>query len=186
MSEGIRIRHADQRNAVLTVVANRPLREPHRCPVCLQEHTHKTYHVRVDDQGSAIVSPEIWGKLQRLKAGFERVETVANPPAQGVNVRSTMTFFGGSMTEVPGGVRVTHPSLRNERLVLIDAERAYGVPYLCRECGLAHTHKTYHLDLDAEGGVVVSNEVAKALERLGMSKEEPLTGPPVVAVAKEN
>jgi hypothetical protein len=181
MAEGVRIRHADKRNVMLTAVSSRTLKAPINCPVCGREHTHKTYHIRLDDQGTAIVSPEVWSKLGRIKAGFERVDTVADPPAQGVAVRSTMTFFGAEITETPHGVRVIHPTLRNERLVLVDAERPYPVPYLCSACGLAHTHKTYHLDLDAEGGVVVSNEVAQVLERLGMSKQEPDIGPPVVA-----
>ena len=186
MAEGVRIRHADKRNVMLTVASTRTYKQPVACSTCGRQHVHKTYHIRLDDQGTGIVSAEVWAKLKRAKgAGFTQVDTVANPPAQGVNVRSTMTFFGAELTEVPGGVRVIHPQLRNERLVLVDQERPYPVPYLCSQCRLAHSHKTYHLDLDAEGGTVVSVEVAKVLERLGMSKEEPEIGPPVVAAAQE-
>jgi hypothetical protein len=182
MAEGVRIRHDSKRNCVLTVVSSRAYREPVQCPTCLKTHTQKTYHIRLDDQGTGIVSPEVWNKLRRAKgAGFSQVDTVASPPAQGVAVRSTMSFFGAEMVEMPSGVRVTHPSLRGERLVLVDAEQPYGVPYACAICGLVHTHKTYHLDLDADGGTLVSTEVAKTLERLGMSQQEIPAGPPVVA-----
>lgn len=186
MAEGIRVRHETERNVLLTVVSSRTYKSPLLCPTCGREHTHKTYHIRLDDQGTGIVSPEVWKKLDKAKgSGFSHAGTVTEPPAQGVSVRSTMTFYGAGLTEMPAGVRVVHPTLRNERLVMVDGERPYPVPYLCRECGLAHTHKTYHLDLDAEGGVVVSVEVAKALERLGMTQEQPIKGPPIVAAAQE-
>lgn len=182
MAEGVRIRHETKRNCVLTVVSSRAYTEPVRCPTCLKTHTQKTYHIRLDDQGTGIVSTEVWQKLRRAPgSGFTFADNVSSPPAQGVAVRSTMSFFGAEMVEMPTGVRVTHPSLRSERLVLVDAERPYGVPYACAICGLVHTHKTYHLDLDADGGTLVSTEVAKTLERLGMSQQETPKGPPVVA-----
>lgn len=182
MAEGVRIRHASERNCIYTLVSSRTLRAPMQCPTCGREHVQKTYHIRLDDQGTGIVSPEVWAKLRRIPdSGFTNDGTVGTPPAQGVSVRSQLLFNGSEMTEVAAGVRVTHPTLRNERLVLVDADRPYGVPYACPICGLVHTHKTYHLELDAEGGTTVSAEVAATIERLGMTAQPTETGPRVVA-----
>lgn len=61
------------------------------------------------------------------------------------------------------GVRLRHPTRRNERFVATDNRRPYRVPYACLECGTTHECKTYHLELDDEGTVIVSKEIADRL-----------------------
>lgn len=85
---GVRIRHATEVAATFTLVdGSRPYREPWTCPPppegCATTHDFKTYHIRVDDTGAAIVSPEIWQRLQRIAGNpFSLVNEVAQPPAQ--------------------------------------------------------------------------------------------------------
>jgi hypothetical protein len=67
----------------------RPLRpDPHRsaCRVCGRPHTCKTYHFKLDAEGTVIVSTTIWAHLARMPdhGGFELVNTVGAPPAQGL------------------------------------------------------------------------------------------------------
>lgn len=64
---GIRIRHPSERNVTYTIVAgDRPYREAINCSRCGRMHTFKTYHIDLDDTGSAIVSVEVWEKLGRI------------------------------------------------------------------------------------------------------------------------
>lgn len=155
------------------VDARKPYRPPFACPVCGREHAFKTYHIRLDDTGAAIVSKEIWQRLRTIPdSGFESVDTVKKPPAQGVAIaRQRVTFATGDMEEAPGGVIVRHPSLTAQRLVAIDDQTPYPQPYDCPICGSQHRHKTYHLDLDAEGAALVSPQIAAVLERLGMTRD---------------
>lgn len=102
---GVRLRHATQRNAVLTIVdPTRRYQAPYICLMCSPEgaviktsHRFKTYHIKVDDVGAAIVSPEIAAKLGELQnfAGFTILEEVAKPPAQHLD----MSAF--SLPDVP-------------------------------------------------------------------------------------
>jgi hypothetical protein len=69
----------------------RPLpADPHRpaCRLCGHPHTCKTYHLQLDADGTVIVSTTIWENMQRLydHGGFEPVNVVAEPPAQGLIV----------------------------------------------------------------------------------------------------
>jgi hypothetical protein len=79
---GIRLRHPDYANALVTVpIPHRPLRPPHLCPTCNLTHAVKTYHLRLDDQGTVIVSATIYEWLKEVGlAGFELVNEVKNPP----------------------------------------------------------------------------------------------------------
>lgn len=51
--------------------------------------------------------------------------------------------------------------------VKIDTRRAYGVPYLCRQCDRLEVTKHIHLDLDDADSRIVSRDVAAQLARLG-------------------
>ena len=172
---GLRVRHATERNCVLTLVdGRRVLSPPHLCGVCLRSHDRKTYHIRLDDQGAAIVSREIWQRLSVMPShgSFTLVGPIAKPPPQTTSINRSVSFSGAEMAEVPKGVMVRHPTLRNQRFVVVDPTRPYPVPHLCSVCSVAHRAKTYHLTLDGEGAVTVSPEVAEAVERLGMSRAE--------------
>lgn len=59
------------------------------CSHCGVQHFHKCYHIQLR-AGSAIVSPTIWGNLQKLVdcGGFEFVNTVDDPPAQALTINS--------------------------------------------------------------------------------------------------
>lgn len=79
---GLRIRHREVTNRVLTIVdQGQPYTAPYECPTCHLIHVFKTYHVELDDEGTAIVSFEVWEKVQRIPAhGFQIVSTVEKPP----------------------------------------------------------------------------------------------------------
>lgn len=67
------------------------------------------------------------------------------------------------------GVRLGHETLRNGTLVLFHPVKKYkNGPYLCPKCNLAHVNKSYHLDLDDQGTVIVSIGVFNALRELGL------------------
>lgn len=89
---GFRIQHPTERNVTFTLVdASRPYREPWTCPPppngCASTHDFKTYHLRLDETGSAIVSAEIVERLRRIPGQpFAIANEVADPPVQTVFV----------------------------------------------------------------------------------------------------
>lgn len=69
-----------------------------------------------------------------------------------------------------GGVRVQFPNAGGipiQRVVPIP-NRPYKLPYLCGKCGESHLVKTYHLDLDTEGIMILSREVLEVLLQAGV------------------
>jgi hypothetical protein len=85
MSAGVRIQHPTERNCVFTLVdASRPYRDPFFCMACGgKTHTFKTYHIRLDESGAAIVSQEIAERLKRLPVQpFTVANEVVAPPPQ--------------------------------------------------------------------------------------------------------
>ncbi len=93
-AQGIRIRHKTLRGVLLVVRdQKRPIPNPHNyklpiCSTCKVPHDVKTYHLKLDDEGTIIVSKTIYEKLSALddKAGFETANTVNNPPTQTLQV----------------------------------------------------------------------------------------------------
>jgi len=81
---GIRITHPVETTCVFTLVAgDRPYRTPYECGQCHRTHTHKTYHINLDGEGAAIVSPEIWDFLQKIPGQpFSLSNEVKKPPPQ--------------------------------------------------------------------------------------------------------
>jgi hypothetical protein len=67
-----------------------------------------------------------------------------------------------------GGVRLVHDSLRGGKYVVEHPTRRYRVPLLCPSCGKVHEHKAYHLELDGEGAVIVSEKVFQRLREAGL------------------
>jgi hypothetical protein len=92
MAEGIRIRHHTRRSQMLPVPL---LHQPRlnvaaypECGRCRVVHPCKVVHVDLDAEGTAIVSESVWAQFQRVPnwAGFRVVNTVSNPPTQGVGL----------------------------------------------------------------------------------------------------
>lgn len=108
---GIRIQHETERNCTLTLVDGKRLYpEPWQCPTCGRLHTHKTYHLILDETGAVLVSTEI---VERLKAlplmgGFRIANVVESPPEQRVVVAARI-----DRPQRPIGPPVlVHPTLR--------------------------------------------------------------------------
>jgi hypothetical protein len=59
------------------------------CSKCGVQHFHKTFHLQLR-AGSVIVSEAVWDTLQRMvdDAGFEFVNYVEEPPAQGIAINA--------------------------------------------------------------------------------------------------
>ena len=59
------------------------------CSKCGVQHFHKTYHLQLR-AGTVIVSEAVWHTLQRMvnDAGFEFVNYVEEPPAQGIAINA--------------------------------------------------------------------------------------------------
>jgi hypothetical protein len=90
---GIRIRHPNSGAALYTIVSDRPLQAPMLCMRCSRTHDFKTYHIDLDDQGTAIVSETVWGKLQEIpNQPFSLVNTVAKPPTIVLDLRRNLEF----------------------------------------------------------------------------------------------
>lgn len=89
---GVRIQHPTERSVTFTLVDSaRPYREPWTCPPppagCGSTHQFKTYHLRLDETGAAIVSVEIVERLKRIPLQpFIFVNEVAKPPDQVIHV----------------------------------------------------------------------------------------------------
>lgn len=74
------------------------------------------------------------------------------------------------------GVRIQHESKRSVTFTVTDGSRVYREPLICearvvvrgelRPCARIHTHKTYHLNLDETGAVIVSAEIAARVTSL--------------------
>jgi hypothetical protein len=69
-----------------------------------------------------------------------------------------------------GGLRVQFPNAAGvpTQRVITMPYRPYKVPLLCGTCGVTHTHKTYHIDLDAQGIGFISREIGERLKEGGI------------------
>jgi len=120
---GIRIKHRDLRNCVVTV----PLpgqRLPHnpeyghhgKCPTCGMVHVLKTYHLNLDDAGQCVVSPKVFSEMCKANVmdghggvgvglpgvPFEFVEDEPDPPPLTIGLPGPSG--GGSLTDGEGRV----------------------------------------------------------------------------------
>jgi len=64
------------------------------------------------------------------------------------------------------GLRLHNPAASSVTYTLVDGSRPYQQPIECWRCGRTHEFKTYHLDLDATGHVIVSAEIWDRLQRI--------------------
>ena len=98
MAEGIRVRHELATNTMFVVTdIARPYGEPFACLKCNTIHTHKTYHLQIDDAGSVVVSQGIWEQIQRLpnQGGFELANVVKDPPNQKLSMNQILEVRRG-------------------------------------------------------------------------------------------
>lgn len=70
------------------------------------------------------------------------------------------------------GVRLHHPELRNVTYTITNYAVPLKASMVCASCsGVVHTHKTYHLNIDAAGDVIVAEELTEVMHRAGLLKE---------------
>lgn len=88
-----------------------------------------------------------------------------------------------------GGVRLHHPTLRagegTTLTYVVELPQAYPVPYDCPGCGKTHDRKAIHLRLDANGDVIVSEEVYAKLQEVflaGMEVANHVASPPPLVI----
>ncbi len=158
---GIRLHHAAERNAVLTVVDNaRPYTQPYFCATCSRTHENKTYHLSLDAEGDAFISRTGWNRVKWIAAaaGLVAENEVKRPPEHVIRM-------GGGI-RIPG-IYLEHAYARNQ-VVVVPTPRLLSKPYLCAACNQEHATKTYHLGVDARGIVVVSETIYERLEEVGM------------------
>ncbi len=115
MAEGIRIRHHTRRSQMLPVpLLHRPWSTKGRpdCGICHTVHPCKVIHLNLDDTGAVIVSHQIRADLWRVpqNAGFTMVNTVADPPPQGIHPETVKVKLRG--VEIGGGLERTEPNRR--------------------------------------------------------------------------
>lgn len=94
-SDGIRIEpdpaHHKRTYPAGTVIVVRDITRPlaphtNVCGYCGIPHDCKTYHLRLDEDGTDMVSVGVWNQLQRLvdNGGFRLVSHHPEPPTQGL------------------------------------------------------------------------------------------------------
>lgn len=65
-------------------------------------------------------------------------------------------------------LRCTDPDMRGKLYLVEHPMRRYIVPKLCEQCKVVHVKKTYHLRLDGEGTIIVSDTIYDRLREAGM------------------
>lgn len=70
---------------------------------------------------------------------------------------------------------------------MVEIAKPYPRPYDCTDCGRTHAHKTYHLDIDAEGFCIVSPRVFERLRNAyppfaGMTYANSVDDPPPLRI----
>ena len=105
---GVRLRHKRLTNVNWVVMhPTRKYQRPFDCPVCKNVHFHKTYHIKIGADGTAIVSPDVFQRLRESGLPeLEVVNEVSSPPAQTVGM-DPVPVIEGPRYEVseaaPGG-----------------------------------------------------------------------------------
>lgn len=87
------------------------------------------------------------------------------------------------------GIRIVHDNPRYAgSVVVVPTFRRYGAPMLCSTCQIIHETKHYHLQLDSEGGVIVSPTILQRLRDIGMAGfrvESSVADPPTQQVSMQ-
>lgn len=70
------------------------------------------------------------------------------------------------------GVKLHHPELRNVTYTITNYAVPLKASMVCASCnGVVHTFKTYHLNIDAAGDVIVAEELTEMMQRQGLLKD---------------
>lgn len=112
LTGGFVVTHPTKRNSYEIVIdLNRPFEGPNTlrtniCPTCHAIHHHKAYHILLNGDGRAVVSPGVFQGLKRAKAfgdpkGLAVEAHTTKPPKQ------TLGTKGGMMGLVPTRDEVT-------------------------------------------------------------------------------
>jgi hypothetical protein len=89
------------------------------------------------------------------------------------------------------GVRIQHPAARSCRFTIVEGDRPYPVPYQCTPpefggCGSTHLFKTHHLNVDAQGSVIVGDVLYQRIRRLlelnGFTEANVVERPPALGL----
>lgn len=88
------------------------------------------------------------------------------------------------------GVRIRHATLHSCLVLVPDLSRSLRRPYQCPTCNTVHTCKTYHLNLDSDGTVIVSPEIWERLKGIqdhdfSLENEVPNPPPQVVGLDRD-
>lgn len=67
MSDSARLNHPTARNATVVLATERKYTIPFLCPQCLVTHEYKTYHIKVDSVGDAVVSGVVYDYIRELE-----------------------------------------------------------------------------------------------------------------------
>lgn len=97
------------------------------------------------------------------------------------------------------GIRLYHPTIRSSIYLVEQRERPYRIPFHCStccvfiqkgmphtlnyfSCGGSHLNKTYHLQIDDAGRVIVSKEIFQRLLKMedmaGFLVDDEILNPP--------
>jgi hypothetical protein len=80
------------------------------------------------------------------------------------------------------GVRLHHPELRSVTYTITNYAIPLKAPMVCASCkGFVHTYKTYHLNIDNAGDVIVAEELTEMMQRTGLLKEAQLMAMETIA-----
>lgn len=66
MSDSVRINHPTARSTTVVLAAPREYQVPLACSMCGVMHQYKTYHIKVDSVGDAVVSGTVLERLREL------------------------------------------------------------------------------------------------------------------------
>ncbi len=67
------------------------------------------------------------------------------------------------------GIRLRHLDYANCLVTVPIPHRPFRTAYLCPTCNKAHAVKTYHLNLDDQGSVIVSTTIYERLKEVGLA-----------------
>lgn len=116
---GIRIRHEVLRGVTYTVEhPTRRYPKPWLCPACGSVHERKTYHLRLDAEGAAIVSEQVFQRLREAgMPGLEATNVVAEPPPQSIAIEGAPLEMRVERHEVEGRRPRRLQSIRNRLFI---------------------------------------------------------------------
>jgi hypothetical protein len=97
---GLRVQHPVRRNCRYTVVEQVPYTQPFNCPPpqvggCGRVHVFKTYHLNLDEVGSAVISRGVYERIRTAleRDGFIVANEVKDPPTIAIGLAAPRQQF---------------------------------------------------------------------------------------------